>query len=232
MRSSFLKAALILTFCTPALAKQIVIEPDDYLAGTDISSISPHVTFATTGGAPVYSSTIHRGNYLAAEGADLGPLGENVFSPSPSGNSEWYYWPEDFPDGGGGLVINFTQPVTSFSFLMAHLYQDAGGIDPFHIDIFDIFENPIEDSCAPHGCRSDFVTIAEWPDYNYPKYGYWTVGYSGSRVSKVIVGGESEPTTIDRLEFSIAQQVPEPGSLALLGLGLAGLGMARRTRRS
>lgn len=120
----FLASSVYLLTCSSASA--VIIEPDDFAPGTDLSTISPLVTLNTTGGAPVYSSTIHSGSTAAAGGNNTGPLGNSVFSRSPGTNSEWFYWPDIDPNDPSGVVIDFHQPVSSFSLLFAELFGDAG----------------------------------------------------------------------------------------------------------
>src|SRR5690606_8713085 len=91
----------------------MVIEPDNYSAGTDLSHISPYVTLTTVAGAAVYSSYIHREDENAAGGYSTGELGSHVFSSSKGHNKEWYYW--QGVDEDGGLMITFHQPAIYFS---------------------------------------------------------------------------------------------------------------------
>lgn len=224
-----LASSIYILTCSSASA--VIIEPDNYAAGTDLSTVSPLVTLSTTGGAPVYASTIHRTTgtgELAAGGYSTGPLGDSVFSRSPDTNNEWYYWPSMDPNDPDGLVIDFQQQVSSFSLLFAELFQDAGCCtsDPVYLYIY-----------APDGTFIESLDMESSSTKNYlgnpgdlaDAWPYWQFEYSSNLVGKVIVGGESEPTSIDRLQFTV---VPVPAALWLFASGLIGLvGVSRGRKR-
>jgi len=205
--SEFIFYFLFMTYSN--FASAILIEPDHYAPGTDLSLISPYVKLSTVSGLPVYSSNIGEG---AAGGHPTGPLGQRVFSSSPSTNSEWYYWRDE--DEDGGLMITFYQPVVAFSLIFAEIFQDAGCCvsDPIYLYLFSSDDTLIDVVCVD--CEApQYLGNAADPDDAWP---YWHFKYQGDNVAKVIVGGESEPTTIDRLEFSVS----EPPMLGLYVLGL------------
>lgn len=227
-----------------ALAATIVIEPDDFAPGTDLSAISPHVTLSTTGGAPVYAASVHQGSALAANGHDTGPLGSQVFSRHQDGNSEWYYWPDmygadtySYSEGDplndpDGLMLTFSAPVSSFSLSFAELFGDAGccGSDPVAVYIYDKNDQLMDFRWGDSGPAIALGNEDDWED----AWPYWQFSYSapGNLIGRVLVGGESEPTTIDRLSFSFSEEVDEPMPMALLALSLAALSVARRRKAS
>jgi hypothetical protein len=218
----------LLFLSMPATATTIIIEPDDYALGTDLSSISPYVTVSTTGGSPVYASTIDKTGTPAAGGFPTGPLGDAVFSQTPGSNSEWFYWPE-LGDDQNGLAFTFSQPVQAFSLLFAELFYDAGCCtdDPTRIFIYAPDSSLIEvvdaDISPPAGYLG---TDPYGADPNAPAWPYWQFVYSGNTIGKIIIGGFSEPTSVDRLEFTV---VPLPATIWLFGSGLLGLlGITRR----
>lgn len=231
---NFIFFGLILTSCYSS-ATLVVVEPDDFAGGADLSEVSPYVTLSTVSGEPVFSSTIHQYGRLAADGNDTSILGDNVFSRYGDRNSEWYYWPERHNGPSGvedALMLSFSHPVDYFSLVFAELFPDAGCCidDPILVDMFDREGALIESVYANHnpgiylgelgelGVRGEISDA--WPVYEFTNF--------STGISKVIVGGESEPTTIDRLTFKVAQQVPEPSSFALMFSGLVLLLLRRR----
>lgn len=114
-------------------------------------------------------------------------------------------------------MITFYQPVTAFSLIFAELFPDAGCCvsDPIYLYLFSADDTLIDVVCVD--CSApQYLGNAEDPDDAWP---IWHYKYQGDKVSKVIMGGESEPTTIDRLEFSVSE--PPIPALFVLGLGLA-----------
>ncbi|MBQ1784321.1 MAG: hypothetical protein II007_11780 [Gammaproteobacteria bacterium] len=71
--------------------------------------------------------------------------------------------------------------------------------------------------------------IDYWDGSEYDAFPWYQFTYSGSKIGRVVVGGESEPTTIDRLTFTIENaEVPAPETVSLFALMLAILGLKRQ----
>lgn len=228
MKHRLILSTGLILLLIPGLVTAIMIEPDDFALGTDISNISPFVTLSTVAGAPVFASTINKPGTLAAGGNDTGPLGDAVFSRGPDRNSEWFFSPS-LGHIDDGLVLDFNQPVESFSLLIAELFGDADCCvsDPTLVKIFGLDGALIKRQAADtEEFLGGYLGDADDPTEAFP---YWKFEFSGDLIGKVIIGGDSEPTSIDRLDFQIAN-VPEPGTLLLTALGLIGIGFIRRKK--
>ena len=64
------------------------------------------------------------------------------------------------------------------------------------------------------------------------KAGYIEVLSSTANIAAVYFGGWTSGTGMDSFTYDNAVEVPEPGTLSLLGVGLAAIGLARRKRKS
>lgn len=230
-RLSWLTAALLIS-AVPVFATPIVIEPDDYAAGTDLSTISTWVTLTTTRGDAVYSSSVDSRWERAAQGQGTGPLGNQVFSRDRDENSEWYYWHDYVPeDQQDGLNIVFNQAVSSFSLLFAELFGDGGCCvsDPIYVYIYGT-DGALQAAVNGEHLGGYLGTyIDDWDGSEYDAWPWYQFTYSGSNIGRVVVGGESEPTTIDRLTFTLENSVvPVPATASLFALLLAWFGLQRR----
>jgi hypothetical protein len=242
-------AALCLT--TPALASagMITIDPDDYLAGTDLSLVSSLVTLSTSGGTAVYASGVYPrlGSPQPSEVTDTGPLGKHVFSRWNADNTEWWAWPDYYgldvsvfdpavwaidPDA---LVISFTNPVDYASLLAAEIIGDASGAatdDPVRWWVYDSTDHLIMSSYVddPAGVIA-YLGTEDWGDGPMPAYPVWRAEFSHPDIRRIVIGGESEPTTLDRLQFRTID-VPEPATgILFLTAVLAGTALRRRSVR-
>lgn len=220
-----------------AVAVMITIEPDDFSVGTDLSNVSPYVSLSTTGGAVVYASPLVGEGQTAPGIVNTGPFQNQVFSEDPEINSEWWSWPSyanvitdpynttEWAKDAKGLQITFNVSVNYVSLFGLELFGDAGwGDDPILWSVYDsggdLVFSGYKDSYPATGSIGSFYD----GDYNY-----WYIDFSYPDIATVIVGGESEPTTLDRLAFNVSP-VPEPATIILLASGLLGLFGASRKK--
>jgi hypothetical protein len=115
---------------------------------------------------------------------------------------------------------------------MAELFEDAGCCfdDPVLIDIFAPDDSFIER--IDTGIVNNLIGYLGEIDTGFGIFDAWPYGtfeYSSNLVGKVIIGGNSEPTSLDRLSFTFAN-VPEPQGLALMCLGLIAIAIGQRKR--
>jgi hypothetical protein len=216
MKFTFLILSIAFS-ATNALATSVVLDPDDFAAGTNLSTINPHVTITTTSGSNVYAANI---SPTAANGNNTQGLGSKIFAYDEA--DEWFYMPELIDPITIGMEISFNSKTTHFSLLFAELFFDAGpGSEPISALVYDEDGNFLTNLNSVTGSQVNLGLI----DPSDESHGYWhyaKLEYFGPSIGKVIVGGDSEPTTLDRLEFDYVE-VPEPNSFILLIMGICGL---------
>lgn len=210
---------LLTTAASCSMGGNIVIEPDTYAHGTDLTNISKYAKISATDGKPVYAQSLSTN---AADGYDTKDLGCNVFG------DEWFYNPNLTAPG---LEITFKAPVISFSLLIAEIFPDAGpGSDPVLAYIYNTKNELISTHQVDEfNKRVDLGLIKGLEEINI-SWAYWTFEFNANDIGKIIIGGDSEPTTIDRLEFTY-REVPEPSMLLMCISGLLLVSLKRRILR-
>lgn len=205
-----LLAILCVTLFTHAAnAGPIILDPDDFATGTDLSNVSPHVAIRDLAGGQVIAKELTPD---AADGYDTRGLGKNVFG------GEWMYSIE----GASGMEIEFAKPVIYFSLLVAELFPDAGpGSDPVLALIYDSFGNLLSEfNVNEYNKRVDLGIIKGSDPIFNSTWAYWACEFNAKDIKKIIIAGNSEPTTFDRLEFAYAE-TPESNTTLLFLMFIA-----------
>jgi len=158
------------------------------------------------------------GNYGITFGPDsLGLIssadgGSGNFSNNPSGDTIAYFLtgPGDVMDVAAGFT-------TGFSFYYAEQIGTTGSVSVYS---------------GLDGTGTLLASLILLPTAN--PYNVWVpigVGFAGTAES-VIFTGAANYIGFDNITLGASSPVPEPGTLALLGAGLAGLGALRRRRKA
>jgi hypothetical protein len=220
-----------------AHATLITIEPDDFDAGTVLSNVSPYVTLAgfrkedgPFGTLPTLDPV-----YAATCGPHCAATGTKVFGDGIGGIDTWGAY--------GGGILSATRCFSDLG---------QGSPDPVCRDHFNVllmtFTRPTdfveisgrfwaEDETYLYGFDDNFNFVGQMSlavDFSICRGDTAVSDYCGVTTSLnsatggiryALAGGWSNGTSLDNLRFN---SVPEPGTLALLGLGLVGVVAARR----
>jgi hypothetical protein len=218
-------AAALLCMASPAAALLITIEADDYAVGTELTTLGDGVLirrFSAVGlDAPTFSA-IHTISFPTSH------LGDRVFS---NENSDFYPSPVSadcilgFGPCNPGALLRSTSirfdflDGTNFFQIDGETNSDPHGVWAYDANgvllaTCDALQQGCSELLAPAGLFGPFSTRT-------------TIASDSRNIRTVIVRALSGATRIDRAVYS----VPEPGTLALFGVGLIGL-LASHLRRT
>jgi len=195
----------ILAVC-PDHASTILVEPDLLPQGTNIRNAFPGVTLSVEGkpGAEVFAVTEYF-NVLATTGSLVfGQIPEPSVA-VPTG------WDENL----GLLRAEFSSPAS-------------------YVQIDLIFDDDDIASLWAYGSSGDLLDIftAAGDGRNPVRFATESIARPGFDIAYILAGGNvAEAVSLDNLQVRVSD-VPEPATLALLGLGLAGIAASRRRRLS
>ncbi|WP_375191811.1 PEP-CTERM sorting domain-containing protein [Marinobacter sp.] len=239
MMAKLIIAGMLSAIALSSHASLITVDADDFEPGSLITGNLEGLDIRVIDGSSVYAAPLIGDGQVTPTGfVDSGPIGERVFSSSPTQNIEWILPRLEMPTLLNieqltsylpiyTFLVEFENPVEFVSLLTMELFGDAGyggGHDPILLWAFSSDGNLIS-----RQTESSRIHLPGVDEYQNNPFAYFNYEFSSPDIGYLAVGGWSEPTTIDRLQFRYAK-VPEPATLSLLALGLAAIGIRRRLK--
>lgn len=210
-----------------------------FIAGLCLTSASHAavITFQTAPPGPGFNGPVTEDGYVYSRDSgylwadDWGNPGRMI-----QGDNDW-----------GSGVLKIVSAVSGEIFQFLGLDYAAWRQNSINDDTFYIADIVVEGYRNNGLIGTDTFSVLE-TDVFSPSYGNWTTGaasgLSSKAIDKLLVyldAGEAVRAdgdrrffleAVDNVELEVAADVPEPTALALMGLGLAGIGFARKKKQA
>ena len=135
------------------------------------------------------------------------------------------------PDGSSGTAWNGTDYLVAYNLTMS-----SSNATPFSVESIDLTSWGGDTFINLTGFKTDgstvYTRIIDTTSKQSVANDFTTYALSGySDLNRLVIATSISFIAIDNIKVTTASDVPEPASLAILGLGLAGIGAARRRRK-
>ncbi|MDO9136046.1 PEP-CTERM sorting domain-containing protein [Hydrogenophaga sp.] len=182
--------------------------------GTGLGSIvvTPNASYVTGSTGGINAAPVLSGN----NGVGFGAGGSN--QANGTNLTQYLTTGSTNVQPGSNIVINFTADQFYFGLLW-------GSVDPGNGNTMEFFNKGLSMGTL----NGDDVTPTATGNQGASGTYYVNIDLIGG-FDQIVFKSTSYAFEFDNIAWSANRAVPEPGSLALLGLGLAGLGFARRRR--